>query len=231
MMDRRTLIGGGSAAAALLSTRPGYARAAAVDVVVFGDSYSQVPRAGFPNWVTQLQLRTQSVHPTISPRAALRPPISAPTTWPANFDCGAKPVGRLATGSLSSSVPMTSCRPIRSLPASRPSTRPSRTQGRRRTSPADRTAECRQDTSLCRRSGLGRGHEEDQRVGQVSAEPRPAGGQAVRRVCAVAAECCAVPRRSASHRERSWLCRERRAAEPHPMRRPAPHDCGEPNLS
>ena len=54
-MDRRTLIGGGSAAAALVSTRSRSARAAAVDVVVFGDSYSQVPRAGFPNWVTQLQ--------------------------------------------------------------------------------------------------------------------------------------------------------------------------------
>ena len=57
-MDRRTLIGGGAAttaAAALLAATPGPALAAALDVVVFGDSYSQVPRAGFPNWVTQLE--------------------------------------------------------------------------------------------------------------------------------------------------------------------------------
>jgi lysophospholipase L1-like esterase len=54
-MDRRTLIGGTAAAAALLAARSGPALAAPVDVVVFGDSYSQVPRANFPNWVTQLQ--------------------------------------------------------------------------------------------------------------------------------------------------------------------------------
>ena len=53
-MDRRTLIGTAAAAAtALLAGGP--AAAAAVNVVVFGDSYSRVPRAGFPNWVTQLQ--------------------------------------------------------------------------------------------------------------------------------------------------------------------------------
>jgi lysophospholipase L1-like esterase len=55
-MDRRTLIGGGAAtaAAALAATpRPALA-AAATEVVVFGDSFSEVPRADFPNWVTQL---------------------------------------------------------------------------------------------------------------------------------------------------------------------------------
>ena len=29
--------------------------AGAADITVFGDSYSQVPRLAFPNWVTQLQ--------------------------------------------------------------------------------------------------------------------------------------------------------------------------------
>ena len=52
MIDRRTLIGT-AAMAALVAGRP--AMAATVDIVVFGDSYSQVPRANFPNWVTQLQ--------------------------------------------------------------------------------------------------------------------------------------------------------------------------------
>lgn len=51
-MDRRTMIGT-AAMAALFAGRP--AVAAAVNVVVFGDSYSRVPRANFPNWVTQLQ--------------------------------------------------------------------------------------------------------------------------------------------------------------------------------
>lgn len=51
-MNRRTLIGT-AAMAALLAAGP--AMAAPVDVVVFGDSYSRVPRANFPNWVTQLQ--------------------------------------------------------------------------------------------------------------------------------------------------------------------------------
>jgi lysophospholipase L1-like esterase len=56
-MDRRALIGGGAAtaAAALLATTAGPALAAAPGVVVFGDSFSQVPRADFPNWVTQLE--------------------------------------------------------------------------------------------------------------------------------------------------------------------------------
>jgi lysophospholipase L1-like esterase len=55
-MDRRALIGGGAAtaAAALLATIAGPALAAAMPVVVFGDSFSEVPRDGFPNWVTQL---------------------------------------------------------------------------------------------------------------------------------------------------------------------------------
>ena len=53
MIDRRTLIGTAAMAALSATIRP--ARAAAVDVVVFGDSYSQVPRSNFPNWVTQLQ--------------------------------------------------------------------------------------------------------------------------------------------------------------------------------
>jgi lysophospholipase L1-like esterase len=44
---------GTAAAAALFAGRP--ALAAPVNVVVLGDSYSQVPRANFPNWVTQLQ--------------------------------------------------------------------------------------------------------------------------------------------------------------------------------
>ena len=51
-MNRRTMIGT-AAAAALFAGRP--ALAAPVNVVVLGDSYSQVPRANFPNWVTQLQ--------------------------------------------------------------------------------------------------------------------------------------------------------------------------------
>ncbi len=48
-MDRRTLIGtaAGVAATALFVGRP--ASAAPVNVVVFGDSYSRVPRANFPN--------------------------------------------------------------------------------------------------------------------------------------------------------------------------------------
>jgi lysophospholipase L1-like esterase len=56
-MDRRTLIGGSAAtaAAALLAAAPGPAPAAVpVPVVVFGDSFSEVSRDGFPNWVTQL---------------------------------------------------------------------------------------------------------------------------------------------------------------------------------
>ena len=53
-MDRRTLIGGAAPAAAFLTARSGPARAVSVDAVIFGDSYSQVPRANFPNWVTQL---------------------------------------------------------------------------------------------------------------------------------------------------------------------------------
>ena len=52
-MNRRTMIGTAAAMAAMVAGRP--AMAATVDVVVFGDSYSQVPRANFPNWVTQLQ--------------------------------------------------------------------------------------------------------------------------------------------------------------------------------
>ncbi len=52
-MNRRTMIGTAAAAAALFAGRPAFA--APVNVVVFGDSYSQVPRANFPNWVTQLQ--------------------------------------------------------------------------------------------------------------------------------------------------------------------------------
>ena len=56
-MDRRTLIGGGAAtaAAALLAATAGPALAAVPGVVVFGDSFSEVPRDGFPNWVTQLE--------------------------------------------------------------------------------------------------------------------------------------------------------------------------------
>jgi lysophospholipase L1-like esterase len=55
-MNRRTLIGGTAAAAALLAGRSGPVSAAPVNVVVFGDSYSQVPRVkNLPNWVTQLQ--------------------------------------------------------------------------------------------------------------------------------------------------------------------------------
>ena len=53
-MDRRTLIGG-TTAAALLAVTSGPALAAALPIVVFGDSFSQVPRANFPNWVTQLE--------------------------------------------------------------------------------------------------------------------------------------------------------------------------------
>jgi lysophospholipase L1-like esterase len=55
-MDRRTLIGGGAAtaAAALLAATAGPALAAVPGVVVFGDSFSEVPRDAFPNWVTQL---------------------------------------------------------------------------------------------------------------------------------------------------------------------------------
>jgi phospholipase/lecithinase/hemolysin len=53
-MHRRALIGAAVAATASLA-RPRPASAAAINVVVFGDSYSQVPRANFPNWVTQLQ--------------------------------------------------------------------------------------------------------------------------------------------------------------------------------
>jgi lysophospholipase L1-like esterase len=54
-MDRRTFIGAAATTAALLGGRARPALAAAVDVVCFGDSYTQVPRGGFPNWVTQLQ--------------------------------------------------------------------------------------------------------------------------------------------------------------------------------
>ena len=54
-MRRRTLIGGAAVAFAGLAARSGPARAVSVDVVGFGDSYSQVPRGAFPNWVTQLQ--------------------------------------------------------------------------------------------------------------------------------------------------------------------------------
>lgn len=52
-MNRRTMIGTAAMAALVAAAKP--ASAAAVDVVVFGDSYSRVPRANFPNWVTQLQ--------------------------------------------------------------------------------------------------------------------------------------------------------------------------------
>lgn len=52
-MDRRTMVGTAAMAALFAGSRP--AAAAPVSVVVFGDSYSQVPRANFPNWVTQLQ--------------------------------------------------------------------------------------------------------------------------------------------------------------------------------